>query len=418
MKSTRTPTSRRRRPAIMAAMSRSSARTWKSAPSSSAAPRHPSRAFTMPQLGKYELLRMIARVDDKKMPFIRVMDLRMESKKQGLHPLGTPHHCHPRPARQKKSRPSCFSIAAASPLPLICPACGHVCQCPELLRGPHLSSRRRPPRLPHLRPTRNWRLRKCPACQDPGIRYSGTGTEKVEGRGGKNSSQRRSSGAWTPTSCSGATPTAKTLHAFRVGEDRYPRRHPDDRQGAAFFPMSPSSASSNADLGLHMPDFPRRRTHLPASHPSRRPAPGRGDVEGEVFVQELHPFQPLHPVRAAPRFRRLLGTGNRVPPPMGLPALHTTWSSSSSAPRTRARASFSAETLHRRLKEVLPASVTLSEPGPRPAGEIPRQLPFPPHAPHPPHPQAQPRHPRRPWKSSASPRTSSSPSTWTLFQLL
>ena len=30
-----------------------------------------------------ELLRMIARVDDKKMPFIRVVDLRMESKKHG-----------------------------------------------------------------------------------------------------------------------------------------------------------------------------------------------------------------------------------------------------------------------------------------------------------------------------------------------
>ena len=50
---------------------------------------------------------------------------------------------------------------------------------PELHRRAHVPPRGQPACLPHLRPY-GGRPAKCPECEDPKIKYSGTGTEKVE----------------------------------------------------------------------------------------------------------------------------------------------------------------------------------------------------------------------------------------------
>ena len=67
-----------------------------------------------------------------------------------------------------------------------------------------------------------------------------------------------------------------------------------------------------ADLALHQPDFRAgERTFQLLTQVAGRA--GRGDVEGEVFVQAFTPFHPGHPIRAPPRFHGFLRTGNGVP---------------------------------------------------------------------------------------------------------
>ena len=67
-----------------------------------------------------------------------------------------------------------------------------------------------------------------------------------------------------------------------------------------------------ADLALHQPDFRAgERTFQLLTQVAGRA--GRGDVEGEVFVQAFSPFHPAIQYRAPPRFHRLLRPGNRIP---------------------------------------------------------------------------------------------------------
>ena len=83
----------------------------------------------------------------------------------------------------------------------------------------------------------------------------------------------------------------RILGDFRAGQDRHPRRHADDRQGPALSRTSRSSGIIYADLSLHLPDFRAgERTFQLLTQVAGRA--GRGDVEGEVFVQAFTPFHP------------------------------------------------------------------------------------------------------------------------------
>jgi primosomal protein N' (replication factor Y) len=95
MKNTRTPTSRRKRRAITdadlavlrASMEKCACLLGSATPS--------LESFHNAQIGKYELLRLTTRVDDKKMPLIRIIDLRQESAKRSGNSLRAPDHRDP-----------------------------------------------------------------------------------------------------------------------------------------------------------------------------------------------------------------------------------------------------------------------------------------------------------------------------------
>ena len=129
-----------------------------------------------------------------------------------------------------------------------------------------------------------------PACRNPAIRYAGLGTEKVEER-------------WSRIFPHGA----HGAHGFRhdEAEGRLPA-HPlaisapgkiDILVGTQMiakglhFPNVTLVGIIHADLSLHMPDFRAgERTFQLLTQVAGRA--GRGDVEGEVFVQAFTPFHP------------------------------------------------------------------------------------------------------------------------------
>ena len=312
------------------------------------------------QLGKYELLRMTLRVDDKKMPFIRVMDLRMESKNKGSilsERLITAIHDR----LAKREQTILFLNRRGFSTSLICVSCGHVCECPNCSVA--LTFHRGAARIVcHICGYQAVAPAKCPECKDPGIKYSGTGTEKVEDVVGKlfpkavvkrmdaDVMQRRDA-------------FRETLTAFRTGRIDILVGTQMIAKGL-HFPNVTLVGIINADLALHMPDFRAgERTFQLLTQVAGRA--GRGDVEGEVFVQSYTPFSPS--IQFARHhdfdgfweqeieFRRQWDY-----PPFSHMVLIVIRSAH------QARGSFSAETLHRRLKEVLPKNVTLSDPAPAP----------------------------------------------------
>ncbi len=312
------------------------------------------------QQGKYELVRMTTRIDDRKMPYIRIIDMRMESKKKSAilsERLITAINVR----LEKKEQTILFLNRRGFSTSLICEKCGHVCECPNCSIG--LTFHRSAARVVcHICGYQAIAPTKCPECRDPGIKYTGTGTEKVEDtvtkffpkavvkRMDADVMQRKDA-------------FRETLTAFRQGKIDILVGTQMIAKGL-HFPNVTLVGIINADLSLHIPDFRAgERTFQLLTQVAGRA--GRGDVEGEVFVQSFTPFSPsIQHARQHDfdgyweqeiEFRRQWDY-----PPFShlvlilIRSLH------------KDRAEFSAQTLHRRLKEALPANVTLGEPAPAP----------------------------------------------------
>ncbi|HEY3902117.1 MAG TPA: primosomal protein N' [Chthoniobacter sp.] len=317
-------------------------------------------SFHNAQTGKYELLRLCSRVDDKKMPFIRVIDLRMESKKFGAI-LSERLITAIQDRLTKREQTILFLNRRGFSTSLICEKCGHVCECPNCSVA--LTFHRAAARIVcHICGYQAVAPAKCPECGDKGIKYSGTGTEKVEDavarlfptavvkRMDADVMQRRDA-------------FRETLQAFRTGKIDILVGTQMIAKGL-HFPNVTLVGIINADLGLHLPDFRAgERTFQLLTQVAGRA--GRGDVEGEVFVQSFTPFSPsIQHARHHDfdgfweqeiEFRRQWDY-----PPFTHLALIIVRSTH------QQRAEFSAQTLHRRLKEELPPGTNLSEPAPAP----------------------------------------------------
>ena len=310
--------------------------------------------------GKYELLQLTMRVDDQKMPFIRIVDMRLEAKKSS--PIISDPLAKAITSRlEKKEQVILFLNRRGFSTTLLCNKCGYVAECPNC--SVSLTFHRAQNRIVchmcgHLAvaPT------KCPDCKDPGIKYSGTGTEKVEDTVQK----------FFPTAVVKRMDAdvmqkkesyREALGAFRAGKIDILVGTQMIAKGL-HFPNVTLVGIINADMGLHLPDFrASERTFQLLTQVAGRA--GRGDVSGEVVVQSYTPFHPAiqfarHHDFAGFYEQEIEWREKMVQPPFTHFVLITVRS-----PHEE-RAKLSIETLHRRLKEVLPPGVTLGEPSAAP----------------------------------------------------
>lgn len=310
--------------------------------------------------GKYDLLNLAARVDDKKMPYMRVIDLRNEAAKKSA--ILSERLITALALRlTKKEQSILFLNRRGFSTSLVCSACGHVAECENCSVA--LTFHRMQNRLIcHICGHMAVAPTKCPQCKDPSIRYSGTGTEKVEDAVAKLFPQavvrRMDADAMTRRDA-----YRETLHAFRTGKIDILVGTQMIAKGL-HFPNVTLVGIVNADLALHLPDFRAgERTFQLLTQVAGRA--GRGDVEGEVFVQS---FTPFHPAIQFARHHDFAGfweeeIGHRkqfdFPPFTHLVLIQVR------SPH-QMRASFSCDTLARRLREVLPPETTLSDPAPAP----------------------------------------------------
>ncbi|MEI6342235.1 MAG: primosomal protein N' [Verrucomicrobiota bacterium] len=243
--------------------------------------------------GKYRLLEIKARATDHKLPVVRVVDLRLDSR------------------RAEKGTPGVFSAALKEAIvqrlerreqtilflnrrgystSLQCPHCGFVAGCPNC--SVSLTFHRASMRLLcHVCGHAEAAPSACPKpeCGHAGIRYAGLGTERVEETLSRVFPKARI-----------ARMDRDTLHR----KDDYRRILGDFRSGridilvgtqmiakGLHFPNVTLVGVLHADLSLHVPDFRSgERTFQLLTQVSGRA--GRGDVEGEVFVQSFTPFHP------------------------------------------------------------------------------------------------------------------------------
>lgn len=320
-------------------------------------------SFHNADTGKYELLELRGRIDGRRMPHIRVIDMRLESTKtKGAPAVLSETLCAAIKDRlAKKQQSILFLNRRGFSTFLICTSCGHVCTCPNCSVA--LTFHRSAFRLNcHICSHVAVVPPRCPGCHDPRIRYHGMGTEKVEEAVGKlfpEAVVRR----MDADAMSRKDALRETLGAFRAGKIDILVGTQMIAKGL-HFPNVTLVGIINADLGLHLPDFRAgERTFGLLTQVAGRA--GRGEVEGEVFVQT---FTPFHPAIQFARHHDFHGfweqeiefRKNSDFPPFTHMVLVTIRS------EHQARASFSAETLARRLREVLPPLTVLSDPAPAP----------------------------------------------------
>ncbi|MGA3180647.1 MAG: primosomal protein N' [Verrucomicrobiota bacterium] len=248
-------------------------------------------SFYNAQKGKYRLLEMPTRADDKKMPIVRVVDMRQVARKAKTHAIFSPVLKEAIQKRlERKEQTLLFLNRRGFSTSLQCPLCGYVAQCPDC--SVSLTYHRQEGKLKcHICGHEAAAPRVCPdpKCRNPAIRYSGLGTERVE--------------AALATLFPHARVERMDSDTLKRKED-YRRILGDVRTGkidilvgtqmiakGLHFPNVTLVGIVHADLGLHIPDFRgSERTFQLLTQVAGRA--GRGDVEGEVLVQAFTPFHP------------------------------------------------------------------------------------------------------------------------------
>jgi primosomal protein N' (replication factor Y) (superfamily II helicase) len=241
--------------------------------------------------GKYTLLQLPERADDKKLPVVRIVDMRQTVRPGKGVPIFSPQLKEAIARRvEQKEQVILFLNRRGYSTSLQCPLCGFVAECPNC--SVSLTYHRHENKLcchicAHVEPV----PAVCPneKCRNPAIRYTGLGTQKVEATLAKLFPQARV--------------VRMDSDALKRKED-YRRILGDFRAGkidilvgtqmiakGLHFPNVTLVGIIYADLALHQPDFRAgERTFQLLTQVAGRA--GRGDIEGEVFVQAFTPFHP------------------------------------------------------------------------------------------------------------------------------
>ena len=241
--------------------------------------------------GKYTLLELPHRADNKQMPLVRVQDMRTESHKGKGPPIFSQRLKEAICNRlEQNEQVILFLNRRGFATSMQCPKCGHVAECPNCSLSLTYYRREQTLRC-HICAHSSPAPTRCPnlKCHAPEIRFHGLGTEKVEDVLRK------------------LFPDANVCRMDSDAlkrKDDYRRILGDFRRGkidilvgtqmiakGLHFPRVTLVGIVYADTGLHLADFRAgERTFQLLTQVAGRA--GRGEVEGEVVVQT---FSPVHP---------------------------------------------------------------------------------------------------------------------------
>jgi primosomal protein N' (replication factor Y) len=249
-------------------------------------------SFYNAQRDRYTLATLSQRVDNQKMPIMRIVDMRQEAKRQrGVqHVLSTKLYNAIESRLAKGEQTILFLNRRGYATHAFCPKCGYVAKCVNCSIS--LTFHRRAHELRchlcgHVGPVPD----RCPdeTCRDPAFKYAGIGTEKVESAiqlaFPKARVQRMDADVMTKK-----TLYREVLGAFRTGKIDILVGTQMIAKGL-HFPNVTLVGIIYADMALHLADFraSERTFQLLVQVAGRA---GRGEVEGEVIVQSYTPFHP------------------------------------------------------------------------------------------------------------------------------
>ncbi|MEM9081672.1 MAG: primosomal protein N' [Verrucomicrobiota bacterium] len=310
---------------------------------------------------KYHLLNLTQRADGQSLPLVRIVDMRNEPKKGGPPILSQRLRHAIEQKLAAKDQIILFLNRRGFARSLQCPTCGYTCECAHCAI-PTTYHRAEERLICHLCGYQSVVPRICPKCSDPAIRLQGYGTEKVEDILRKVFPQARLARLDGDT-VRKKNVLKKTLADFKA-------RKIDILLGTQMiakgldFPNVTLVGVLNADLSLNAPDFRAgERTFSLLTQVAGRA--GRGQLEGEVFIQTFAPHSPSIQFARHHDYQGFVDQDLEFRqkyhfPPFTHLALLSTRS------RHEKRAEFTLQTIHKRLSENAPAGMEIGLPNPNP----------------------------------------------------
>ena len=243
-------------------------------------------SFANAEAGKYGLLQLLQRVDDRKLPDIDVVDMRIEiMKSRGLTTLSGRLVRAMQARLERREQTILFINRRGYSSSMLCTDCGHVEQCEHCSIA--LTYHRTDERLKcHLCGAERPAPIACPQCRSVKIRWRGLGTQRVE------EAVRRVVPRARIQRMDADTMSKKNLFRQVLGDFRAGKI--DVLVGTQMigkgldFPNVTLVGLIDADISMHIPDFrANERTFQLLVQVAGRA--GRGDRAGEVVVQTFTP---------------------------------------------------------------------------------------------------------------------------------
>ena len=243
-------------------------------------------SFANVQSGKYQLNVLTKRVDDKKMPDIQIVDMRIEiMRSRGLVTLSRLLVDHMHQRFERKEQIILFLNRRGYSSSMQCRKCGHVETCPHCSVA--MTYHRADETLKcHLCGHERGAPAVCPACAAPDIRWRGMGTQRVEEAVRRVLPRARLERM--------DSDTMSKKHRFRQILGDFRAGKIDILIGTQMigkgldFPNVTLVGLVDADMSMHVPDFrANERTFQLLVQVAGRA--GRGDRAGEVVVQTFTP---------------------------------------------------------------------------------------------------------------------------------
>ncbi len=243
-------------------------------------------SFANAQAGKYRLLQLTERIDSRKLPYIDIVDLRIEALKQRTLPALSGRLVRAMQDRlEKREQTILFINRRGYSSAMLCTKCGHVEECTHCSIA--LTYHRADETLRcHLCGDQHAAPVRCPKCGVPDIRWRGLGTQRVEEAVRRVLPRARIERMDTDT-MNKKNRFREVLAQFRAGKI-------DVLVGTQMigkgldFPNVTLVGLIDADISMHVPDFrANERTFQLLVQVAGRA--GRGDRAGEVIVQTFTP---------------------------------------------------------------------------------------------------------------------------------
>jgi primosomal protein N' (replication factor Y) len=326
-------------------------------------------------IGKYQLVTLTQRIDEKQMPLMRVVDLRQQRRKEkSATILSEKLRAAIADRLEKREQTILFLNRRGFSTSLLCSDCGEARNCPNCSvaltfhRHPAVAGRLSCHLCGHTAAV----PKKCPACGKDTLIYAGFGTERVESTVSqifpKAIVRRMDADSMTRKEA-----YRETLRNFRTGRIDILVGTQMIAKGL-HFPNVTLVGIINADLALHLPDFRAgERTFQLLTQVAGRA--GRGETSGEVFVQTYTPFSPSIQFARHHDFAGYFQQELEFRERCGFPPFKHAILITVRSPH-EGRAKLSAETLQRRLKEALPQEFILGDATAAPLEKLQGQFRF------------------------------------------
>lgn len=236
--------------------------------------------------GKYKLIRLTKRIDDRLMPSVAVIDMRTEKAGKGNTIFSKDLISAIYDRLNKKEQTIIFLNRRGFATHLTCHSCGYTASCKNCSVD-YTYHRSKDYLACHICGDIIEAPQNCPQCKAQNIKYSGVGTEKIEDIARKLFPLARISRMDSDTMTNRKSYEDILLN-FRRGKIDILIGTQMLAKGLDF-PNVTLVGIVNADLSLHIPDFrAAERTFQLLTQVAGRA--GRGVIPGEVFIQTYTPF--------------------------------------------------------------------------------------------------------------------------------